>query len=347
MSTPQNVATVVVFDYLLDTAGKPIVGATVRCVLNYNAATVSSPAVSIVPNQQSATTDANGYYQFTLIPSASLAPSGTTYQVVTPVYAADISVPSGGGPYQVPGLIVGQPTSLSAPATVLTGPLTVQNGPITFPNASLGVAALTGVLPLANGGTGSASQNFVDLTTAQSIAGNKTFTGNMVGTGGTTYKPGITSQVALTLQGLASQTGDLIQLLTSSAVVLWKVAADGTHWFYSHLVASGAAPTLGALQTGIASQSVVGNDICGTISVTTTATPPAAFSTIAILTYANSFAGVANTRMFFTNTSSNQRMMGFGQGSGGNSTGFTLQTADALGASTTYNIYYFVVGSTN
>ncbi len=34
---------------------------------------------------------------------------------------------------------------------------------------------VTGVLPIANGGTGSSSQNFVDLTTNQSIAGNKVF----------------------------------------------------------------------------------------------------------------------------------------------------------------------------
>jgi Collagen triple helix repeat (20 copies)/Chaperone of endosialidase len=33
----------------------------------------------------------------------------------------------------------------------------------------------TGVLPIANGGTGSATQNFVDLTTNQTIAGTKTF----------------------------------------------------------------------------------------------------------------------------------------------------------------------------
>jgi len=35
---------------------------------------------------------------------------------------------------------------------------------------------VTGILPIANGGTGSATQNFVDLTTNQSIAGVKTFT---------------------------------------------------------------------------------------------------------------------------------------------------------------------------
>ncbi len=39
----------------------------------------------------------------------------------------------------------------------------------------------TGVLPLANGGTGSSTQNFVDLTNTQTISGNKTFS---VGTAG-------------------------------------------------------------------------------------------------------------------------------------------------------------------
>jgi hypothetical protein len=34
---------------------------------------------------------------------------------------------------------------------------------------------ITGILPIANGGTGSSTQNFVDLTTTQSVAGLKTF----------------------------------------------------------------------------------------------------------------------------------------------------------------------------
>jgi hypothetical protein len=37
-------------------------------------------------------------------------------------------------------------------------------------------SGVTGVLPVANGGTGSGTQNFVDLTTAQTIAGIKQFT---------------------------------------------------------------------------------------------------------------------------------------------------------------------------
>jgi hypothetical protein len=39
-------------------------------------------------------------------------------------------------------------------------------------------SGLTGVLPLGNGGTGSATQNFVDLTNTQTVAGIKTFTNN-------------------------------------------------------------------------------------------------------------------------------------------------------------------------
>lgn len=43
--------------------------------------------------------------------------------------------------------------------------------------AQVGLATdVTGTLPIANGGTGSATQNFVDLTNTQTVAGTKTFT---------------------------------------------------------------------------------------------------------------------------------------------------------------------------
>ena len=53
----------------------------------------------------------------------------------------------------------------------------------TFPNptvAKVGGTAFSLPVSVANGGTGSGTQNFVDLTTAQSIAGVKTFTGEVV-----------------------------------------------------------------------------------------------------------------------------------------------------------------------
>lgn len=62
----------------------------------------------------------------------------------------------------------GSVTSVSA-----TGPLTVTNS-TTTPLISLG-----GVVPLANGGTGSATKNFVDLSTDQTVNGNKTFNGSV------------------------------------------------------------------------------------------------------------------------------------------------------------------------
>ena len=43
--------------------------------------------------------------------------------------------------------------------------------------------SVTGVVDIANGGTGSATKSFVDLTTDQTIAGNKTFTGALRGDG--------------------------------------------------------------------------------------------------------------------------------------------------------------------
>ena len=82
--------------------------------------------------------------------------------------------------------LLGTPTS--GVATNLTGlPLTT---------------GVTGILPIANGGTGSESQNFVDLTTAQTIAGIKTFsnttnaalfTGGNVGIG--TASPAASAQL--------------------------------------------------------------------------------------------------------------------------------------------------------
>ena len=47
--------------------------------------------------------------------------------------------------------------------------------------AATNVSAATGTLPIANGGTGSTTQNFVDLTNPQTIAGVKTFSSTIVG----------------------------------------------------------------------------------------------------------------------------------------------------------------------
>lgn len=76
-------------------------------------------------------------------------------------------------------------------------------------------ASVTGIVPIANGGTGSAIKNFVDLSTSQTgIAGNKDFTGN-VGIGGpavpgqplTAYNA--SGNAALQTTSLGIQLGDV------------------------------------------------------------------------------------------------------------------------------------------
>jgi hypothetical protein len=52
--------------------------------------------------------------------------------------------------------------------------------------------SLSGILPVASGGTGSATQNFVDLTTVQTIAGNKTFSGTVAVDGALQGKASVT-----------------------------------------------------------------------------------------------------------------------------------------------------------
>jgi hypothetical protein len=51
------------------------------------------------------------------------------------------------------------------------------NGALT--NATIGASSITGIVTIANGGTGSSTQSFVDLSNDQNISGNKSFSGNV------------------------------------------------------------------------------------------------------------------------------------------------------------------------
>jgi hypothetical protein len=61
---------------------------------------------------------------------------------------------------------------------------------------------VTNVLPVANGGTGSATKNFVDLTTAQTVEGNKSFSGTMVVGASAASGSSAALEVKSTTQGL-------------------------------------------------------------------------------------------------------------------------------------------------
>ena len=67
--------------------------------------------------------------------------------------------------------------------TPLTPRQLVASAPHAIKSLSAATAAtagnVTGIVQIANGGTGSATQNFVDLSTAQTVAGDKTFTGSI------------------------------------------------------------------------------------------------------------------------------------------------------------------------
>lgn len=122
------------------------------------------------------------------------------------------------------------------------------------------LTGLTTALAVSQGGTGSATQNFVDLTTAQTVGGTKTFSAPIVGsvTGG--------AASATTVAGLVC-TND--QVLKWSGSV-WTCGADTNSLVYD----AGS----GALLAG--AKTVIGQGTTGATGiVAVNLTPPAAFST--------------------------------------------------------------------
>jgi hypothetical protein len=73
-------------------------------------------------------------------------------------------------------------------------------------------ANVSGVVPIANGGTGSSTKNFVDLSTAQTnIAGNKTFTGTVtIGSLNTVFGQSASTVYSTGALSLATVTGSFV-----------------------------------------------------------------------------------------------------------------------------------------
>jgi hypothetical protein len=110
------------------------------------------------------------------------------------------------GPQGIQGL-----TGLTG-ATGSTGP----QGPQGESSANV----LTGIVAIENGGTGSATQNFVDLTTTQTIGGTKTFTDAV--TVGTLIKAGGSASEFLKADGSV----DSNIYLTAAALVPVREVTD-------------------------------------------------------------------------------------------------------------------------
>jgi uncharacterized protein YjbI with pentapeptide repeats len=153
---------------------------------------------------------------------------------------------------------------------------------------------VTGILPVANGGTGSATQNFVDLTTDQTIAGVKTFSGTS-----TVVNQNLTVNAAGTSgQGIIlSDDGDIVDnndgaatfrfgggikinngnksLGTTTKITLANtghITADGTisGSQLTSTIATGTAPLVVTSTTPVANLSIGGNAATVTNGVYTT-----------------------------------------------------------------------------
>ena len=82
------------------------------------------------------------------------------------------------------------------------------NGTLSWATPSTTATNVSGVVAIANGGTGSATKNFVDLTTTQTVAGTKTFSSDVVVNGITVGKGAgaIQSNTAVGVTALYSNT---------------------------------------------------------------------------------------------------------------------------------------------
>jgi len=86
----------------------------------------------------------------------------------------------------------------------------------TYPNPTVLVTHLSAPLPIAQGGTASTTQNFVDLTTNQTIAGVKTFSG-------------ATNSLSNSFTGATANTGVVTSRVTGDATARFQMNADGGH----------------------------------------------------------------------------------------------------------------------
>lgn len=85
-------------------------------------------------------------------------------------------------------------------------------GPVANADTATTAGSVTGVVPIANGGTGSSSKSFVDLSTDQTVAGNKSFSGN----------------VSVTGSGVISGNGSGLTNLNTSVVASSPLTGNGT-----------------------------------------------------------------------------------------------------------------------
>jgi hypothetical protein len=146
--------------------------------------------------------------------------SGTNSSVVLPV-AADATTTTN-GIMRLAGDLGGTGSTAAAPV--------ISDNAITTVKLATGAvtdAKFSGILSVAKGGTGSAMQNFVDLTTAQTVAGAKTFSGDFA--------------VGASKMTVASSTGNTVIAGTLTAGGILYPNTNGTSGYVLTSNGSGAA----------------------------------------------------------------------------------------------------------
>lgn len=118
-----------------------------------------------------------------------------------------------------------------------------------------GAISASPILPVVNGGTGSSTQNFVDITTDQSIGGNKTLTT----TGSLTLPVGTTAQRPTSAQGMVRYNTSLERL----------ELYDGSNWssignFNSYTENNGSSVRVEVCRVANSGTPTTNNDLCDT-----------------------------------------------------------------------------------
>jgi hypothetical protein len=131
-------------------------------------------------------------------------------------------------------------------------------------------AITSGTLPISAGGTGSTTQNFVDLTTAQTIAGAKTFSSTIVGS--------ISGNAATVTNGVYT-TNKLSALSATTSAELAGVISDESG---SGALVFATSPTLVTPVLGVASATSIA--FAGSTSGTATISAPAVAGTSTAIT---------------------------------------------------------------
>lgn len=134
-------------------------------------------------------------------------------------------------------------------AAVATGNALISGG-VTTANSwgKIGLTThVTGTLPVANGGTGSATQNFVDLTTAQTVSGVKTFSAPPHLPASTTTVPALTltSGAVLTtpLASTIEYDGAFLNVVDSSAARHQLITNNNTQTLFAKTLSSAVVST--------------------------------------------------------------------------------------------------------